>query len=93
MSVIKLVEADHAAYEEVLRRLGAGDTIVYSQDGEVAWFTGGDRALVSDKAVWSLRNRGFIVRKCDDEENYRGLSEYDAISEAGRAALAQGEKP
>lgn len=72
---------------EILQRLAEGDTIVFSQDGDMAWFTKGDRAFVGD-AIMSLREKGFLLRRCDDEENYRGLSEYDTISEAGRAALS-----
>ena len=74
--------------DEALRRLGDGDTIKFSQDGDDAWFTKGDKAFIGDAAIWSLRNRGLIVRKCDDEDNYRGMSEYDAISDVGRAYLA-----
>ena len=71
---------------EILRRLADGDTIAYSQDGDMAWFTKGDRAFAGN-AVMDLRSRGFLKRCCDDEENYRGLAEYDTISDLGRAAL------
>ncbi len=71
----------------VLQRLADGDTIKFSQDGDAAWFTKGDRAFVGD-AVIRLREKGFTERRCDDDENYRGMSEYDAISDVGRAALA-----
>ena len=76
---------------EILRRLASGDTIVFSQDGDMAWFTKGDRAFVGD-AIMELRKKGFLLRKCDDDENYRGLSEYDTISETGRAALRATEE-
>jgi hypothetical protein len=79
--------------DEALHRLAAGDSIAYSQDGELGWFTDGDRALVSDRAVWALRNGGLITRVCLDDENYRGMSERDVISEAGRASLTKAEAP
>lgn len=72
---------------EILSRLSNGDTVVYSQDGECGWFTKGDRAFVGD-AIMALRQKGFLRRQCDDEENYRGMAEYDTISDAGRAHLA-----
>lgn len=73
--------------QEILSRLASGDTIVYSQDGDAGWFTAGDRAFVGN-VIMDLREKGYLQRCCDDEENYRGLSEYDTISDAGRAALS-----
>lgn len=72
-----------------LSRLNAGDSVVYSQDGDDGWFTEGDRAFVGNE-IMSLRKKGFIERVVDDEENYRGMSERDVISGAGRKALSQG---
>lgn len=72
-----------------LSRLNAGDSVVYSQDGDDGWFTCGDRAFVGNE-IMSLRKKGFIERIADDEENYRGMSERDVISNAGRAVLSQG---
>lgn len=72
--------------DTILRRLAEGDTIHFSQDGDMAWFTKGDKAFVGD-AIMSLREKGYLSRRCDDEENYRGLSEYDTISEAGKLYL------
>lgn len=71
----------------VLTRLAEGDAIVFSQDGDYAWFSGGDRADVGDEVI-TLRAKGFTQREVADEENYRGMSEQDVISDAGRAALA-----
>ncbi len=70
----------------VLRRLESGDTICFSQDGDEAWFTGGDRAFLGREVV-SLRDKGLTRRVVEDEENYRGMSERDIISDLGRAAL------
>ncbi|MDO6966930.1 hypothetical protein [Rhizobium alvei] len=75
---------------EILKRLAAGDTIRFSQDGDAAWFTKGDGAFVGN-AIISLRSKGYLKRECDDEENYRGMSEYDTISDLGRAALNGGD--
>jgi len=70
----------------VLTRLADGDAIVFSQDGDYAWFSGGDRAEVGNEVI-TLRDRGLTKREVTDEENYRGMSERDVISDAGRAAL------
>lgn len=72
---------------EILKRLAAGDRIHFSQDGEMAWFIGGDKAFVC--GLSGLRNKGYLSRKGDDEENYRGGGEYDTISEKGLAALKE----
>ena len=72
---------------QILRRLADGDQIFYSQVGDDGWFSKGDRAFVGN-AIISLRQKGYLKRQCDDEENYRGLAEYDTISAAGRAYLA-----
>lgn len=69
-----------------LQRLGAGDSVTYSQDGDDGWFTGGDTAFVGNEII-GLRKKGLIERVVDDEENYRGMSERDVISDLGRAAL------
>lgn len=74
---------------EILRRLSGGDTIVFSMDGDMAWFTKGDRAFVGD-AIMSLREKGYLLRKhdvVDDEDDPRGIAYYDTISDAGRAHL------
>ena len=71
----------------VLERLALGDAITFSQDGDTAWFVNGDRAMVGD-CIISLRAKGLIERRSDDEENYRGLGDRDVISDAGRALLA-----
>lgn len=70
-----------------LARLADGDSIAYSQDGDDGWFTQGDRAFVGNE-ITSLRKKGLIERVCNDEENYRGMSERDVISNVGRAALS-----
>lgn len=75
---------------EILQRLADGDTIVFSLDGDMAWFTNGDRAFVGD-AIMRLREKGYLLRKrdaVDDDDDPRGIAEYDTISEAGRAARA-----
>lgn len=75
---------------EILQRLVGGDTIVFSMDGDMAWFTKGDRAFVGD-AIMSLREKGYLLRKhdvVDDEDDPRGIAYYDTISDAGRAHLA-----
>ena len=72
---------------EILQRLAGGDKIVFSQDGDDAWFAGGDRAFVGN-VITEMRSKGYLKRGCDDEENYRGSGEYDTISEHGRVALA-----
>lgn len=77
----------------ILRRLADGDTIVFSLDGDMAWFTKGDRAFVGD-SIMSLREKGHLLRKrdgVDDEDDPRGIAFYDTISDAGRAALATTE--
>lgn len=74
---------------EILKRLAAGDRIHFSQDGEMAWFICGDKALVG--GLSGLRTKGYLLRKGDDKENYRGGGEYDTISEAGLAALKEQE--
>ena len=72
---------------EMLMRLANGDTIHYSQDGEMAWFGKGDRTFIADTPIIEARQLGYLERKCDDEENYRGTAEYDTISAKGRAAF------
>lgn len=76
---------------KTLRRLAEGDSVVYSQDGDDGWFTEGDRAFVGNEII-TLRRKGLISRVVDDEENYRGMSERDVISDAGRQALSEGEQ-
>lgn len=73
---------------EILERLTAGDEIAYSQDGDDAFFTKGDRAFVGP-AIIDMRSKGYLKRIVLDPENYRGMSERDVISDAGRAALSQ----
>ncbi len=75
----------------ILRRLADGDTIVYSQDGDMGWFTKGDRAFVGDK-ITMLRACGFIkseIDPTDETDNYRGMAEYDTISDLGRRYLKE----
>lgn len=76
---------------EILRRLRDGDSIAFSEDGDSAWFIGGDRAEVGD-AIIGLRKDGYIKRVVDDEDNYRGMSERDVITDRGRRALAEKER-
>ncbi len=81
----ELLEAEF----KTLARLATGDTIVYSQDGDNGWFTRGDRAFIGDEVI-SLRKRGFITHKLDpkdETDNYRGMAEFDCISDAGLIAL------
>lgn len=75
-----------------LSRLATGDAIAYSQDGDDGWFVDGDRAWIGREVV-SLRAKGLIKRVCLDEENYRGMSDRDVISDAGRALLAALKEP
>lgn len=85
---MKLTKAER----RTLERLATGDTVAYSQDGDFGWFTQGDRAFVGDE-IMSLRKKQLIERRIhpdDDSDNYRGMAEFDAINEAGRAALADG---
>lgn len=69
----------------VLARLAGGDAIVFSQDGDEAWFSG-TRDFVGREVI-TLREKGLTKREVTDEENYRGMSEQDVISDAGRAVL------
>lgn len=74
---------------EILSRLADGDTIVFSMDGDMAWFTKGDRAFVGD-AIIGLREKGYLIRKhdtVDDEDDPRGIAFYDTISESGLEAV------
>lgn len=74
---------------EILQRLATGDTIVFSMDGDMAWFTKGDHAFVGD-AIMSLREKGYLLRKrdvVDDDDDPRGIASYDTISDSGRAAI------
>lgn len=73
---------------EILERLAAGDEIAYSQDGDDAFFTKGDRAFVGP-AIIDMRSKGYLKRIVLDPENYRGVAERDVISDAGRAALSK----
>lgn len=52
--------------DEAKRRLLAGDRIVFSMDGDEAWFTDGDRAFCSNVVI-SLRRQGFLTRKVDED--------------------------
>lgn len=75
----KTSETDDEA--EVTRRLIKGERIFYSQDGDVAWLSGGDRAYVSDRVVWALRNNGALTRVSSEE----GRVSCDEASDALRA--------
>ena len=77
---------------EALARLQAGDAIVYSQDGDLGWFVGGDRAFVSDGVVFTLRRKGQIKRVIvgDEDENYRGGGERDVFAGAAPATTTGG---
>jgi hypothetical protein len=70
----------------ILVRLAAGDEIAYSQDGDDAFFTKGDRAFIGS-VIMSMREKGYLRRILLDPENYRGMSERDVISDAGLRAL------
>lgn len=72
--------------KEILRRLADGDQIAFSEDGDCAFFTGGDRAFVGPVII-SMRSKRYIKRITLDDENYRGTAERDVISDAGMAAL------
>lgn len=79
-----------------LARLATGDTIVYSQDGDCGWFTRwnaeGKHDFVGNE-IMTLRAKHLIRRRIDpddDSDNYRGMAEFDTISDAGIAALAKG---
>ena len=77
----------------ILKRLAEGDTIVFSLDGDMAWFTKGDRAFVGN-AIMDLREKGYLLRKrdvVDDDDDPRGIADYDTISDAGLSALAAAE--
>lgn len=77
--------------EIILQRLYDGDQIVYSQDGDMAWFSKGDRAFVGD-TVMDLREKGCLLRMRDPEDrtdNYRGMAEYDTISAKGVTRLRE----
>lgn len=62
----KVRETDDEA--EVMRRLIEGERIFYSQDGKVAWLSDADRAHVSYRVVWALRNQGYLKRVSSEEE-------------------------
>lgn len=72
----------------VLSRLAEGDSICFSQDGDYAWFTGGDRSEVPYKIMVYFHDKGYLSRICLNDENYRGMSERDVISDKGRERLA-----
>lgn len=69
----------------ILARLAEGDEIVFSRDGDEAWFSKGDRAWVG-KSILSLRAKGYLHREFHGEE-FSDVIEYDTISDEGRAAL------
>lgn len=78
----KVRETDDEA--EVMRRLIEGERIFYSQDGKVAWLSDADRAHVSYRVVWALRNQGYLKRVsseggrvfCDEaSDSLRALSQ------------------
>jgi hypothetical protein len=72
---------------EIIRRLLAGETICYSQDGDDAWLSGGDKASLSERAILQLRKAGYLTRKNDDE----GRVSWDEASAALRAIVGAGE--
>jgi len=74
--------------EEAKQRLLAGDRIVFSMDGDEAWFTDGDRAWCSDVVI-RLRQQGLLKRRVD-EEDARGFC-WDEASDKLRALQAQSE--
>jgi len=78
---VKITEQESAA----LLRLASGDSIAFSQDGNEAWFTS-DGVFLGDEVI-SLRDKKLTRRVVLDEENYRGLSERDVISDKGLEAL------
>ncbi len=84
------VRAEIKSEREILERLAAGDKIAFSQDGDDAFFVGGDRAFVG-AVIINMRSKGYLKRIVLDEENYRGMAEHDVISDAGRAALEASE--
>lgn len=78
----KVRETDDEA--EVMRRLIEGERIFYSQDGKAAWLSDADRAHVSYRVVWALRNQGYLTRVsseggrvfCDEaSDSLRALSQ------------------
>lgn len=59
----------------------------------MAYFAQGDGALVGS-AITKLRKKGYLLRRSDDEENYRGGAEYDTINAKGLAVLKEhAERP
>jgi hypothetical protein len=72
---------------EAKQRLLAGDRIVFSMDGDEAWFADGDQAQCSDVVI-DLRQKGYLTRRYDPECD-RGFC-WDEASPALRA-LAGGE--
>lgn len=73
---------------EIIRRLLVGETICYSQDGDDAWLSGGDKASLSERAILQLRKAGCLTRKNDDE----GRVSWDEASAALRAIADAGEE-
>ena len=81
----KVRETDDEA--EVMRRLIEGERIFYSQDGKVAWLSDADRAHVSYRVVWALRNQGYLKRVSSGE----GRVFCDEASDSLRALSQGGE--
>lgn len=81
----KVRETDDEA--AVMRRLIEGERIFYSQDGKVAWLSDADRAHVSYRVVWALRNQGYLKRVSSGE----GRVFCDEASDSLRALSQGGE--
>lgn len=71
------------AQVKILRLLAKGGHIAYSRDGDCGWIAGTSEVL-SDRDIWALRDRQYIIRVSDErEDDY----DCDKISPAGLAAL------
>jgi hypothetical protein len=90
VEALRIVRPEIKSATEILKRLADGDEIAFSEDGDEAFFTKGDRAFVGSVIV-SMRSNGYLKRIVLNDENYRGTAERDVISDAGLAALSATE--
>ena len=88
VEALRTVRPEIKSETDILKRLADGDEIAFSEDGDEAFFTKGDRAFVGPVII-SMRSKGYLKRIVLNDENYRGTAERDVISDAGIAALAQ----
>ena len=83
---VRVERPEIATEADALKRLAEGDRIVYSRDGEMAWFQNGDRAWVADDVVMDLHLSGAVVTV--NEGMDEDWHEWSQITDTGRAALS-----